>query len=71
MQSSPRDWYQMTTTATQRAQRATTFLFHQLTLLFGLFTLPAALLARRAGVVIPLHRLLERANTAYDNHVDD
>lgn len=63
-------WYQMTTTPTQSAQRVTTFLLHQLTLLFGLFTLPVALLARRAGVVLPIRRLIERANAAYDDYVD-
>ena len=61
----------MTIDATQRAQRATAFTLHQLTLLFGIFTLPVALLARRAGVVLPIRRLVERANATYDRYTEE
>ncbi|MEZ3115084.1 hypothetical protein RYH80_04010 [Halobaculum sp. MBLA0147] len=57
------------TTATTRARRATTFALHQLTLLVGILVLPVALLARRAGVVLPIRRLVEWANETYDRHV--
>ncbi|MFB6243323.1 MAG: hypothetical protein ABEH80_04420 [Halobaculum sp.] len=61
----------MTTDATQRATRATTFAVHQLTLLFGILTLPLALAARRAGVVLPIRRLVEWANETYDRHASE
>lgn len=58
------------TNATSTVRRATAFTLHQLTILLGIFTLPLALLARRAGVVLPVGRLVERANEAYDSHTN-
>lgn len=58
------------TKATTAVQRTTTYALHQATVLFGILTLPLALLARRAGVVLPVGRLVEWANSVYDHHTD-
>lgn len=56
------------THATSTVRRATAFTLHQATLLLGIVTLPLALLARRVGLVLPVGRLVEWANRAYDSH---
>ncbi|MEZ3143358.1 hypothetical protein [Halobaculum sp. MBLA0143] len=58
------------TNATSTVRRATAFTLHQVTVLLGIVTLPLALLARRAGVVLPVGRLVEWANETYDSHTD-
>ncbi len=58
------------TKATTAVQRTTTYALHQATVLFGILTLPLALLARRAGVVLPVRRLVAWANDVYDHHTN-
>jgi len=58
------------TKVTTAAQRTTTYALHQTAVLFGILTLPLALVARRAGVVLPVGRLVERANEVYDRHTN-
>ncbi|MFB6153512.1 MAG: hypothetical protein ABEJ27_04595 [Halodesulfurarchaeum sp.] len=38
---------------------------YQSTLVLGIALLPVALLARQAGITIPIHRLIQRAERAY------
>ena len=47
-------------------QRATVFVLYQLSLLVGIALLPIALAMRRIGVVLPVHRVVDRLETAYD-----
>ncbi len=65
----PRQPRQMTK-ATTAVQRTTTYALHQATVLLGILTLPLALLARRAGVVLPVGRLVGWANEVYDRHTN-
>jgi hypothetical protein len=47
--------------------RATVFMLYQLSLLTGIVMLPMALAMRKAGVELPLHRVIERVGTAYEH----
>ncbi|WP_458187599.1 hypothetical protein [Haladaptatus sp. NG-WS-4] len=47
-------------------RRLTLFALYQLSVLTGILLLPVALVARRAGVPIPMHRLMETLEKAYD-----
>lgn len=38
---------------------------YQSTLILGIALLPVALVARKAGVTLPVHRLIKRAEAAY------
>lgn len=49
--------------------RTATFALYQLTLALGILMMPVALLARRAGVRLPIDRMVEAASTAYE-HTD-
>jgi len=40
---------------------------YQSSLALGLALLPVALLARKAGVTLPVHRLIERTERAYQS----
>ncbi|MFB6150973.1 MAG: hypothetical protein ABEJ40_04125 [Haloarculaceae archaeon] len=46
--------------------RAAVFALYQLSLLAGILLLPMALVARRFGVTIPVHRLVSRFGEAYE-----
>jgi hypothetical protein len=48
-------------------QRATVFVLYQLSLLAGIVLLPVALLMRRVGVSLPIHRVVDRLETAYEH----
>ncbi|UHH26304.1 hypothetical protein [Halobacterium noricense] len=48
-----------------RATRLALFTLYQSTLALGIALLPVALLARRAGVTLPVRRLVERTEQAY------
>jgi hypothetical protein len=50
-----------------RIHRVTVFALYQLTLLVGIALLPVAMVARRAGVVLPVHRPVERLRHAYEH----
>ncbi|MFB6172230.1 MAG: hypothetical protein ABEJ23_06830 [Haloarculaceae archaeon] len=46
--------------------RATLFALYQLSIVVGIALLPLALVARQAGVPLPIHRVVERLGTAYE-----
>ncbi|WP_049930530.1 hypothetical protein [Halosimplex carlsbadense] len=46
--------------------RATVFALYQLTLLAGILLLPLALVMRKAGITLPVHRAVSRANETYE-----
>lgn len=52
----------------ERLQRTALFALYQVSVALGIVLLPVALLARRAGVVVPVHRLVERFKNAYRSH---
>lgn len=43
------------------------FAAYQSTVVLGIALLPLAIAARRLGVTIPVHRLIERTESAYTN----
>ncbi|MFC6906122.1 hypothetical protein [Halalkalicoccus tibetensis] len=49
-----------------RLHRATLFALYQTTVLIGLLMLPVALAMRRVGLTLPVHRLITRAERAYE-----
>jgi hypothetical protein len=49
-----------------RLHRATLFALYQLSVLLGIAFLPVALVARQAGVTLPIHRTIERLGAAYE-----
>ena len=49
-----------------RLYQLVVFALYQLTLLVGIFMLPVALVARRLGVPLPVHRIVERLDDAYE-----
>jgi hypothetical protein len=46
--------------------RATVFALYQLTLFAGILLLPVALVMRRAGITLPVHRAVSRVNDTYE-----
>ena len=50
----------------ERIYRAIVLALYQLTLLTGILLLPVAVLTRRFGLRIPVDRVIERLNEAYD-----
>jgi hypothetical protein len=53
-----------------RLSRFTLFALYQLTVLFGIAMLPIALVARQAGIPLPINRLIERLHTAYEHSAE-
>lgn len=51
----------------QRLQRLALFALYQSAIALGIVMLPIALAANRAGLTLPLHRLVERTGNAYAN----
>ena len=47
-------------------ERAALFALYQLSVLLGIVLLPVALIARRAGVMLPIHRVIDRLGEAYE-----
>lgn len=48
-------------------QRATLFALYQFSIALGIVLLPVAVLARRQGVTLPIHRIVERLGAAYED----
>lgn len=46
-------------------ERATLFALYHLSIALGIVLMPLALLARRAGVTLPVHRVIDRVGRAY------
>ena len=51
----------------ERATKLALLTAYQSSLALGLALLPVALLARKAGVTLPVHRLIERTERAYQS----
>ncbi|GAB3664029.1 hypothetical protein GCM10028856_02500 [Halopiger thermotolerans] len=49
-----------------RVYRATMFALYQLCIVVGILAMPLAIAARQAGLSLPLHRLLENVEDAYE-----
>lgn len=47
--------------------RAIVFALYQLTLFAGILLMPLALVVRKAGFTLPVHRAVSRVNDAYDS----
>ena len=52
---------------TETLLRAGLFALYQITLVAGIALMPLALLARRAGVTLPIGRLIETVGRAYES----
>ena len=52
---------------TSRVYHATLFALYQLCIMLGILAMPLAIVARQAGVTLPIHRLLGRVGAAYEN----
>lgn len=50
----------------ERALAATLFTLYQLTIALGIAMLPLALLTRRFGFTLPVHRLVDATEQAYE-----
>lgn len=50
-----------------RLYRATLLALYQFTLLIGVAMLPVALIVRRVGLSLPVHRLVTRLGEAYEH----
>ena len=48
-------------------RRATLLVLYQFSILLGILVFPLALAARHAGVPLPMHRVIERLGSAYEN----
>ena len=50
-----------------RLTKVTLLAAYQATLVLGIAMLPVAVVARQAGITLPMHRLIERTETAYES----
>ncbi len=50
-----------------RAIKLATLTAYQTSLVVGIGLLPVALLARKFGITLPIHRLIERTEAAYES----
>jgi len=48
-------------------QRALVFVLYQISLFAGIVLLPVALAARRVGLALPVHRAVDRLESAYEH----
>ncbi len=58
-------WERGTAMLTERLTRSILFAAYQSSLALGIVMLPLALAARRLGVTLPVHRLVEASERAY------
>ncbi len=49
-----------------RAYHATLFALYQLCIVIGIAAMPLAIAARQAGFTLPIHRVLENLEAAYE-----
>lgn len=49
-----------------RLYRATVFALYQFSIVLGITLLPVALIAKRAGVPLPINRIINRLGKAYE-----
>ncbi|OAQ53682.1 hypothetical protein HTG_05330 [Natrinema mahii] len=50
-----------------RAYHATLFALYQLCIVIGIVAMPLAIAARQAGLTLPIHRLIETVEGAYES----
>lgn len=50
----------------QRVLRISLFALYQLSIALGIVLLPVALAVRQVGVTLPIHRFVDRLETAYE-----
>jgi len=50
----------------ERTYRATLLVLYQLTLLVGILAMPVAMVVRRVGLRVPLHRVVRRLGAKYE-----
>jgi len=53
-----------------RLYRGAVFALYQLSLVLAITLLPVALVARRAGITLPIHRAVERLGDEYEATAD-
>ncbi|MFB6189401.1 MAG: hypothetical protein ABEI57_05925 [Halapricum sp.] len=53
-----------------RLSRTVLFALYQLSVLIGIALLPIALVARRAGIPLPIHRAIDRLGSAYEHSTE-
>lgn len=46
--------------------RTVLFTLYQFSVIIGIILMPIALLARQSGIVIPIHRIVDRFESAYE-----
>ncbi len=46
-------------------ERAILYALYNVSIAFGIMLMPIALLARRMGVTLPIHRVIDRVDRAY------
>ncbi|NHN49037.1 hypothetical protein G9464_15750 [Halostella sp. JP-L12] len=51
----------------QRVYRSTLFALYQISLALGILLMPFALAMNRAGVTLPVHRVVENLGDAYES----
>lgn len=51
----------------ERLQSTVVFALYQLSIVVGITALPLAMLVRRAGLSVPLNRVIDRLDGAYEN----
>lgn len=51
---------------TSRVYHATLFALYQLCIVLGILAMPFAIVARQAGVTLPIHKLLVRVGSTYE-----
>ncbi|ADD06902.1 uncharacterized protein Nmag_3352 [Natrialba magadii ATCC 43099] len=49
-----------------RVYHATLFALYQLCIMVGIVAMPLAIAARQAGVTLPVHRLIDTVENAYE-----
>ncbi|PSP82868.1 hypothetical protein BRC83_08635 [Halobacteriales archaeon QS_1_68_17] len=50
--------------------RKTVFALYQMSVLLGIVMLPVALAARQVGLSVPVHRVIDRLGSAYEDTAD-
>ena len=63
----PPSWSKQLHPMFERLTSLAAFAAYQSTVVLGIALLPLALAARRLGVTLPVHRLIERTESAYQN----
>ena len=49
-----------------RLTKVTLLTVYQMSLMLGIAMVPVAIVARKVGITLPIHRLIKRTESAYD-----